>query len=306
MWPNRFQSNDAPRCRRAKRVLQAERRFPNDLVVIVHFSDITPIWSGAPDKAPREVPNAFRQADRADLDRRLAEPKPVVDGDPQSGSVRIDQAARGRLGECQFKGPAEIARWASQHLNIEIGLALRSDRWAGADYWEAAADTSLTLDALLARSEVVVMGIDGGGLDDLLGLAVLGRDKTTRQWLLWSRAWANPSVLERRKSEASVLQDFERAGEFVICDQFGDDIAEIAALAKRIDETGLLHAIGLDPFGVGAIVDALAEVRISAAGACARSFARLEAVRRNQDGRAKTRRWNPPSRRSANDGLVSW
>ncbi len=163
----------------------------------------------------------------------------------------------------QLKGPAEVARWASQHLNIEIGLALRSDRWAGSDYWQAAADPGLTLDALLARSEVVVMGVDGGGLDDLLGLAVLGRDRNTRQWLLWSRAWANPSVLERRKSEASVLRDFERAGELVICQQFGDDIAEIAALAKKVDKTGLLHAIGLDPFGVGAIVDALAEVGIS-------------------------------------------
>jgi phage terminase large subunit-like protein len=107
------------------------------------------------------------------------------------------------------------------------------------------------------------MGVDGGGLDDLLGLAVLGRDKDTRQWLLWSRAWANPSVLERRKSEVSVLRDFERAGELVICDLFGDDIAEIAALAERIDKTGRLHAVGLDPFGVGAIVDALAEVGIS-------------------------------------------
>ena len=163
----------------------------------------------------------------------------------------------------QLKGPAEVARWASQHLNIEIGVALRSDRWAGSDYWQAAADPSLTLDALLARSEVVVMGVDGGGLDDLLGLAVLGRDRNTRQWLLWSRAWANTSVLERRKSEASALRDFERAGELVICQQFGDDIAEIAALAKQVDKTGLLHAIGLDPFGVGAIVDALAEVGIS-------------------------------------------
>ena len=30
---------------------------------------------------------------------------------------------------------AELARWASQHLNVEIGLALKSDRWRGADHW---------------------------------------------------------------------------------------------------------------------------------------------------------------------------
>jgi phage terminase large subunit-like protein len=164
--------------------------------------------------------------------------------------------------KAKLKGQGEIVRWASQHLNIEIGLALRSDRWVGADYWQKAADETLTLDELLARSEVVVVGIDGGGLDDLLGLSVLGREKDTRQWLLWSRAWAHVSVLERRKAEVSVLGDFERAGELVICERLGDDIEDIAALAEHIDETGLLHAVGLDPFGVGAIVDALADVGI--------------------------------------------
>jgi phage terminase large subunit-like protein len=165
--------------------------------------------------------------------------------------------------KAKLKGQGEIVRWASQHLNIEIGLALRSDRWVGADYWEQAADKTLTLDELLARSEVVVIGIDGGGLDDLLGVAVLGRSEKMRQWLLWSQAWAHTSVLERRKGEASVLRDFEEAGELVIYDEFGQDIADIAQLAQRVDERGLLHAVALDPYGVGAIVDALDEVGIS-------------------------------------------
>src|SRR5260370_26362288 len=134
--------------------------------------------------------------------------------------------------KAKLKGQGEIVRWASQHLNMEIGLALRSDRWVGADYWEQAADKTLTLEELLRRSEVVVMGVDGGGLDDLLGLAVLGREEKTRQWLLWSRAWAHASVLERRKGGASTLRDFEEAGELVLCDSVGDDIGDSCALAN--------------------------------------------------------------------------
>lgn len=63
-------------------------------------------------------------------------------------------------------------------------------------------------------------------------------------------------MLDRRRGEASVLRDFEAVGELVICDRFGDDIAEIATLAGQIDGKGLLRAEALDLYGVGAIVDA--------------------------------------------------
>ena len=142
-------------------------------------------------------------------------------------------------------------------------MALRSDRWIGADYWEQPADKTLTLDDLLMRCEMVVMGIAGGGLDDLLGLAVPGREKETRRWLLWSRAWANPSVLQPREGEVSMLRDFEEADELVICKEFGEDIAEIAELIQRIDTEGLFQAVALDPYGVGAIVDALDDAGIN-------------------------------------------
>ena len=157
-------------------------------------------------------------------------------------------------------GPEELVRWASQHLNVEVGLALRSDAWAGAEFWERCADPVLTLDALLERSEVVVVGIDGGGLDDLLGFSVLGRCKETRRWLVWSRAWAHRIVLERRKEIAPRLLDFQRDGHLVIVNSPGEDVREVADIVMQIEARGLLaekQAIGVDAAGIGDIVDEL-------------------------------------------------
>jgi phage terminase large subunit-like protein len=160
-------------------------------------------------------------------------------------------------------GLEEVARWASQHLNIQIGTALVMDRWAGADYWDDQADSSLTLDQLILRSEVITIGIDGGGLDDLLGLAVIGRDAATKEWLLWVGAWAHPIVLQRRESITPELKDFAASGDLVVVDRIGQDIDEIGDVCERINLSGKLHAVGLDSVGIGAIVDALAARGIS-------------------------------------------
>ncbi|HVJ31652.1 MAG TPA: terminase TerL endonuclease subunit [Terriglobia bacterium] len=157
-------------------------------------------------------------------------------------------------------GPTSLAGFLAKHLNVEIGLNLRSDRWAGADHWQAAADGALTLDDLLDRCEVVVVGIDGGGLDDLLGLAVMGREKITRRWLVWSHAWAHETVLERRKDIAPRLRDFAKQGDLTICQGIGQDVEEIADIIERIGQTGLMPekaSIGVDPSGITEIVDEL-------------------------------------------------
>jgi phage terminase large subunit-like protein len=156
-------------------------------------------------------------------------------------------------------GEDEVKRWASQHLNIEVGVGLQSDSWPGAFYWEGCADPALTPAVILKRSDVLVVGIDGGGLDDLLGLAVLGRDRETRQWLLWNKAWCHVDVLERRKSEAGRLRDFARDGSLRIVDHLPDDIVEVADTVKEIDDSGLLVAVAVDQAGIGGIIDALAE-----------------------------------------------
>jgi phage terminase large subunit-like protein len=98
----------------------------------------------------------------------------------------------------------------AKYLNVEIGLRLRRDRWRGADYWEGAADKSLTLEALLERCEVAVVGGDGGGLDDLYGLCVAGRERGTDRWLYWTKAWCWPEVLKRRKQIAPLLKGLRR------------------------------------------------------------------------------------------------
>lgn len=148
----------------------------------------------------------------------------------------------------------------AKHLNVEIGLNLRGDRWAGADFWEAAADTSITLETLKARCDVVVAGIDGGGLDDLLGLVLLGREKDTRRWLVWAHAWAHRIVLERRKEIAPRLLDFEKDGDLTIVDVPGDDVEQVADIICGVRDAGLMpkeKAIGVDAAGITDIVDEL-------------------------------------------------
>lgn len=162
--------------------------------------------------------------------------------------------------KAQHDGPREVLAWATQHLNVEIGVALHDGRWVAADYWEGAGEPGLTLEALIARSEVIVAGIDGGGLDDLLGVAVLGREKGTRRWLHWGRAWGHEIVLERRKDIAAKLRDLEAAGDLVICTRATQDHEEVADIMQRLWESGLMPekaAIGLDVAGVPAQIDEL-------------------------------------------------
>jgi phage terminase large subunit-like protein len=147
----------------------------------------------------------------------------------------------------------------AKYLNIEIGLNLQSDRWAGADFWEACGG-DLTLDKLIERSEVIVVGIDGGGLDDLLGLSVMGRERETGRWLHWAHAWAHKIVLERRKEIAALIQDFANDGDLTIVDTPGDDVTQVADIVCRIRDAGLLpekNAVGVDAAGIGDIVDEL-------------------------------------------------
>jgi phage terminase large subunit-like protein len=166
----------------------------------------------------------------------------------------------------EMDGPAAVALIASQHFNVQIGLSLKSDGWAGAAYWQGSEDAALTLDEILIRSEVVVVGIDGGGLDDLFGVCVLGRCRETRDWLAWTHAWCHRSVLERRKSIAARLLQAQGDGELTIVEHATEDIEEIVELIGDIDKRKLLACVAVDPAGLGEFIEALRAIKITQEG----------------------------------------
>jgi phage terminase large subunit-like protein len=172
----------------------------------------------------------------------------------------VDEAyLRDEMLKAEREGPQQLQLIASQHFNVEVGLALRNDRWRGADYWPHAADKTLTLDSLIERSEVATAGFDGGGLDDLLGLSIIGRERNTRKWLIWNHAWCNEKVLDLRKEIAPRLRDFEREGSLTIC-SVPQDAIELADLIATVRDAGLLpskNAVGFDPNNVGALIEEL-------------------------------------------------
>ncbi|UGL61433.1 terminase large subunit [Xanthomonas phage DMF5-T1] len=188
----------------------------------------------------------------------LLENMPLVN--PNYGRSVDSEFLSDEFRKAEHTGIGELRGFLAKHANVELGLNLRSDRWAGADFWEAQADPTLTLDSLCARSEVAVVGIDGGGLDDLLGLTVIGRCRVTRRWLSWSHAWAHSIVLERRKDIKQKLEDFAAAGDLTIVEKPGDDVEDVCEIVRRLEDIGLLpaaNAVGVDPVGIDAIVDRL-------------------------------------------------
>jgi phage terminase large subunit-like protein len=161
------------------------------------------------------------------------------------------------------KGDKPTRIWASQHLNIEMGVGKSIDGWAGAEYWAQGEDESITLESLLDLCEVVIVSLDGGGLDDLYGVNVLGREKETRDWLSWSHAYCHEIVLDRRKTIASRLLDFKAAGELTIYETAGADIDAIIELISMVKDRGLLGAVAVDPAGLGEMVERLAEIEVT-------------------------------------------
>lgn len=167
------------------------------------------------------------------------------------------------LTKAKRAGPGAMATHLAKHLNVEIGANLRANRWPGAEFWKRGEDDSLTFDEVVRRSEVIVVGIDGGGLDDLFGFTMVGRCSETQHYLSWSHAWCHVGVKERRQSIATLLDGFAARGELTIVNDELDDISEILGHIEEISDSGKLGAVAVDPAGLGEFVDALAGIGLT-------------------------------------------
>lgn len=175
----------------------------------------------------------------------------------------------------------------SKHLNVEIGAGFKNNAWPGAAYWPKRRDPELSalrdFDALLAlldRCEICVIGVDGGGLDDLFGLTALGREKVeteiavktrdgkttmrrVKRWLSWSHAWCHEGVLELRKSIAPRLRDFADEGDLTIVGDELSDMSDIVEIVQTVLDAGLLGKVAVDPAGLGGFVEALRAIDVT-------------------------------------------
>lgn len=182
---------------------------------------------------------------------------------PNWGLSVDEEIIRQKYQEATEAGEHAVRDFMAKHLNVQVSMSLAGDRWAGADFWESCTNSHpVTLERVLGECEVVDIGIDGGGLDDLLGLSVIGRVRGGYKWLMWAHAWAHPSAITRNKQIESRLRDFEKDGDLTLVKTVGDDVAQVADVCAQVFSSGLLDKIGVDPAGIGSVLEALAEAGV--------------------------------------------
>ena len=250
----------------------------------------------------KTLPVIYEFPEKMIANQEYLNPKNFYITNPNIGRSVSQVWLEDNLKKNEHKKDGSLQKFLAKHLNIEIGLNLRSDRWAGSDFWQSSV-IPLSLDELMQRSEVITIGIDGGGLDDLLGFYVIGREKETGTKLGWGYAWAHPSVLERRQEIAPRLQDFQSDANMTLVKHVGDDIIEMADICERIKDAGLLHSIGVDPVGLGSI-----EEELNSRGIDSDTYIRAISQGWKMGGAIKTaERWLADgSFKPSNQALMAW
>lgn len=154
----------------------------------------------------------------------------------------------------EFGGDAFLS-WASKHLNLQIKPEFKQNGWAGAEFWEQA-ETEITLQDIAEKSEAVVMAIDGGGLDDLIGICIAGRLKGENNWLMWHSATCTNSALHKNGT-FEIYQKFIKQNELNAFETIEGCFDYISSLVDFFIQKKKLVWVGFDPNGAIVIANHL-------------------------------------------------
>lgn len=247
--------------------------------------------------APHKLPVLYEYPKNLLKDEQYLKPENWRITNPNLGASVDERYLADQLATAQRAGRAEVVGFLAKHLNVQIGQSLRADGWAGAMVWKRGAYQGMTsqqwLEEILTTCEVITVGVDGGGLDDLLGVSIIGRERGTDRWLAWSHGLISTVGAWQRKKNAEDYLRFKKAGDLtvfrfghadeemidddpVMVDLLADvpaadadpkalppDIRYVVDLVMRIKGLGLLAQVGVDAAGIGAIVDALAKIGVT-------------------------------------------
>ncbi|UXT89786.1 terminase large subunit [Agrobacterium pusense] len=238
---------------------------------------------------PRSVPVLYEFPDEMIEDKSYLDPANFYITNPNMGrSVRQDWLER-KLVKVQSGDDEEgdtIQSFLAKHLNVQIGMRNRSNRWAGASLWVSGTDKDLStlkhmeaFKEIVRRCECVVIGVDGGGLDDLFGLSALGREPgqieveveidgekrrvSMARWLSWSHAWCDDGLLRTRKKIAPKLLDLKAEGSVTIVKDGLSDMAEIVQHIDYVKQQNKLGGVSVDPAGLGDFIDILSGIDVT-------------------------------------------
>jgi phage terminase large subunit-like protein len=159
--------------------------------------------------------------------------------------------------------PAALRDFRSQNLNITPETSAGMDKWLSVAEWDAAADETLTLEALLNEARFVYVGCDAGGLDDLSAITVLGKCADDRI-LAWSHQWISRRGYEKRRAVVP-YDEFIVAGELTLFDGGKGDVAGLVEMVATASATGKLGMIGIDAYGATELAAALVDFCVAVA-----------------------------------------
>lgn len=238
---------------------------------------------------PRSVPVLYEFPDEMIEDKSYLDPANFYITNPNMGrSVRQDWLER-KLVKVQSGDDEEgdtIQSFLAKHLNVQIGMRNRTNRWAGASLWVSGTDKDLStlkhmeaFKEIVRRCECVVIGIDGGGLDDLFGFSAVGREPgqieveveidgekrrvSMARWLSWSHAWCDDGLLRTRKKIAPKLLDLKAEGSVTIVKDGLSDMAEIVQHIDYVKQQNKLGGVSVDPAGLGDFIDILSGIDVT-------------------------------------------